>query len=139
MNAGTWLGQQTYMRMADVDPLDCFFTNFYTAIKPIGSRGPLEATQTLKEQCRNFCAYQLRRTDPCLVVVMGGFIPDEFKLVSHSAQFIEIDHPSYPVQCGPGTEKSDAVYNKNVKKLATKLEEVGYYSRQAKTLPARLR
>ena len=116
----------------------CYFTNFYTAIKPNGSRGRLEASDMLKEQCRDFCAFQIKRVAPCLIAVMGGFIPDEFKLVSHSAQFIEIDHPSYPVQCGPGTEMSNAVYKKNVGKLREKLEEVGYYSRKAKAQTARI-
>jgi hypothetical protein len=129
MNTRTWKGQQIYMNMADINPLDCFFTNFYTALQPGSSVGDMLASETLKKQCTQFCEYQIERTDPCLIAVMGKFVPDLFTHVKHSVHCIEIDHPAYPVR--RGTVLGKPIFEHNANKLRKALETVGYYARKS--------
>jgi hypothetical protein len=129
LNTGTWKGQQIYMNMADINPPDCFFTNFYTALQPGSSVGEMLASETLKKQCTQFCEYQIERTDPCLIAVMGKFVPDLFTHVKHSVHCIEIDHPAYPVR--RGTVLGKPIFEHNANKLRKALETVGYYARKS--------
>jgi hypothetical protein len=129
MNTGTWKGQQVYMEMAEINPLDCFFTNFYTALQPGSSVGEMLASELFKKQCTRFCEYQIERTDPCLIAVMGRFVPDLFANVKHSVHCIEIDHPAYPVR--RGTVLGKPIFEHNANKLSKALETVGYYARKS--------
>jgi len=117
------------MDMADINPLDCFYTNFYTALQPGGSVGEMLASETFKKQCTRFFEYQIARTAPCLIAIMGKFVPDLIANVKHSVPCIEIDHPAYPVR--RGTALGKPIFEHNANKLHKALETLGYYARKS--------
>ena len=82
MDEGTWRGMREYLAGAELSPERCFFTNLFMGLKPgRKSRGKYGGSTQHKEQCREFLKYQLKRTHPCLVVVLGTPALEQFHMV----------------------------------------------------------
>jgi hypothetical protein len=121
MGNGTWLILREYLRLARLRPEDCFFTNIYVGLQPLVSIGELEVSDLFKEQCRNFLNYQVERTKPSLIAVLGIPAREEFSFSSCRTDHVELDHPSYAAQCG-ATPKRDLIVARAAAKLSAALD-----------------
>jgi hypothetical protein len=100
---------------------DCFFTNIYVGLQPLVSRGELKVSDSFKEQCRNFLKYQVERTKPSLIAVLGIPAREEFSFSYCKTDHVELNHPSYAAQCG-ATPKRDLVVARAAGKLSAALD-----------------
>ena len=121
MGIGTWLMLREYLRLARLGPEDCFFTNIYVGLQPLASRGELKVSDIFREQCRDFFHYQVERTKPSLIAVLGIPARKEFSLSCCKTDHVELDHPSYAAQCG-ATPKRDSVVARAAAKLSNALD-----------------
>lgn len=122
MEGGTWLILRRYLEAAEVRPEDCFFTNIYVGLQPVTSRGEMEASELYKEQCRAFLHYQIEKTQPRLVAILGIPAAEQFHLSGCGAPHVELNHPSYAFQCGRDGKKCAGIVAENARRLRTALE-----------------
>lgn len=121
MEGGTWLILRRYLESAGVDLEDCFFTNIYVGLQPVSSRGAMEASEVFKEQCRAFLHYQVEKTRPRLIAILGIPAAEQFRLSGCTTSHIELNHPSYAFQCGRNGEKCSRIVVENARKLRNAL------------------
>jgi hypothetical protein len=121
MGVGTWLMLREYLRLARLRPEDCFFSNIYLGLQPLASRGELKGSDIYKKQCREFLHYQVARTKPSLIAVLGIPARDEFDLSGCETNHVKLDHPSYAAACG-ATHKRELVLTGAVTTLSDALD-----------------
>jgi hypothetical protein len=84
----------------------------------------MEASELFKEQCRAFLHYQIKKTKPCLVAILGIPAGEQFHLSGCITPHVELNHPSYAFQCGRDGEKCAGIVADNARKLRVALEIV---------------
>jgi hypothetical protein len=126
MDDGTWKGLLKYLAIAGLPHERCFFTNVFVGLKPgRKSRGPYEGSEEHKKQCREFLKYQLRRTRPCLVAVLGTPTLEQFNMIECPCPHVSLQHPSYASNFGWESEKAQTIIRENGGKLADALKKRG--------------
>jgi hypothetical protein len=116
-----------YLAIPDLNPERCFFTNVFVGLMPgRKSRGLYGGSEEHKKQCREFLEYQLHRTRPCLVVVLGTPALEQFSMVGCPHPYVHLQHPSYASNFGWESEKGQAIIQENGKKLADALKNLGH-------------
>jgi len=124
MDEGTWRGMREYLAGAELSPERCFFTNLFMGLKPgRKSRGKYGGSTQHKEQCREFLKYQLKRTHPCLVVVLGTPALEQFHMVECPYPYVSLQHPSYASNFGWDTERAKEIIGYNSSALAEALQK----------------
>jgi len=126
MDSGTWKGLLQYLSISGLAPERCFFTNVFVGLKPgRKSRGPYGGSGEHKKQCRDFLEYQLRRTCPCLVAVLGTPAWEQFNMLECSYPYVSLQHPSYASNFGWESERGQAIIRENSQKLADAIKTHG--------------
>jgi|GEM_PF-2824448 hypothetical protein len=126
MGRGTWFGQQKYLEGASLVPEKCFFTNVFLGLMPGNKgRGSYPGSDAHKEECREFLSYQIRRTRPCLIAVLGTPALEQFNMIECPYPYVHLQHPSYASNFGWESEKGQAIIRENSERLSYALKKHG--------------
>jgi uracil-DNA glycosylase len=93
MNNGTWLFLLEYLRAAELDPLDCFFTNALVGLQPLKAEGAMYAVDAFYQECRVFLKKQINIVRPRLIVALGQKAIEELNFVRTDVPSIQLMHP----------------------------------------------
>jgi uracil-DNA glycosylase family 4 len=117
MDGPTWLVLRRYLEAAEVDKLDCFFTNVFVGLQPIRSIGNMVAAEEYKEQCRTFLHKQIKRVKPRIVVILGIPAAKQFHKIGCQTPSVQLNHPYYAFAKGRDGEECASIVVSEAAKL----------------------
>jgi hypothetical protein len=128
MNGPFWLVLLRYLEEANVDPMDCFFTNVFTGLQPHKAKGEMVASDEnkdkYKQQCRDFLCKQVNRVKPRLVAILGTFAAEQYQLSGCKYPYVELDHPLYGYSKGRYGKECASIVTRNAIKLRKALADL---------------
>ncbi|WP_374536798.1 uracil-DNA glycosylase family protein [Chitinimonas taiwanensis] len=74
----TWRNITNFLKEAEVDLENCFFTNVYVGLMQSDSNVgvfPGSKSEEFKKQCIDFLEYQISIQRPSIILTLGGFVP----------------------------------------------------------------
>jgi hypothetical protein len=106
-----------YLRYANIDPSQCFFTNALMGLKPgITNTGSMPTTPDYEAQCREFLYAQIRLVKPSKIIALGIEASKRLAKIK-SAKHCHVMHPSAR-QFKPLVTREDRIREQGLKILA---------------------